>query len=223
MIPLRKGAPCRPGPSILVESLCRVRTRPPLGNDKTCGTENFLPHPSQYVKRFKGTITYRKRILSWNSSHENYVPLRRWGIAVSHDPFFFACWGRFSPALSARSFCLKSNAFSAISLCFYLSAIDLRMQPLCATYLRSVPPKSDPTKYLLAALEVLYARSANIQGSGILRPPHFMLWPWISLRSKLTSSPPKRAGKKASIRESYIGPIREPTPGTDLCIYSHSS
>ena len=39
----------------------------------------------------------------------------------------------------------------------------------------------------------------------------------------LTSSTPKSAGKKASLRESYIGPIIEPIPGTVICRYCHSS
>ena len=145
--------------------------------------------------------------------HENSVLLRQWGIAVSHAPLFFYHRRRFIPTPSAKSFCIVSTAFSAISRCFCLSALAQCTQPLCATYLRSVPPRSDTTNTSLATFEVLYARSSDSQGSSIYRPPRFMLWPRIYLRSALTSSNPKISGNKDSHRESSIGPIRDPTPG----------
>ena len=107
-------------PHSLAALLCRARTRLPLGHDKACGTENFLPQPSQSVGRFKGTMPYRKRKLSWNYSHNNSVPLRRCGIAFSHAPCYVDLQRRFSPDQSASSFCLKLNALSASSLCFRL-------------------------------------------------------------------------------------------------------
>ena len=100
----------------LAASLCRARTRPPLGHNKSCGTKNFLPNPSQSVGRFKDTMLYRKRRLFWNSSHENYAPLSKLGIAVSHASFSISHQRKFIPSLSARYFRLESNAFSAISL-----------------------------------------------------------------------------------------------------------
>ena len=206
-------------PHSLAALLCRAITRPPLGHDKVCGTLNFLLKPSQSVGRFKEKMPYCRRRLSWNSYHDKSVKLKRWSIALSQTPFSIVRRRPFIPTPSASSFRLDGTVFSAISLYFRPSALALRMQPLRSTYLRSVPPKSDPTKTSLAALEVLYARSSDTQGSGIPRPPRFTLWPRIYLSSALTSSPPKCAGKKASLRESYIGPITEPTPGTFLCRY----
>ena len=75
----------------------------------------------------------------------------------------------------------------------------------------------------MADFEVLHTRSANIQDCYIPKPPHFTLWPRIYLRSALTSTPTKIAGKKASLRASSIGTIRDPTPGTVLCRYCHLS
>ena len=71
----------------------------------------------------------------------------------------------------------------------------------------------------MAALEVLYIHSAENWWSGIPRPPFLTLWARIYLRSESNSSPPKIAGKKASLRESSIGPIREPFLGTVLFVY----
>ena len=110
--------------------LCCAKTRPPLGHDKACGTENFFPQTSHLVGRLKGTIPYQIWRLSWNSSLENYVPLRHWGIAVCHTPFSVARWRRFSPAPSARSFSLVSAAFYKNSICFCPSALALRTNPL---------------------------------------------------------------------------------------------
>ena len=77
-------------PHSLTAYLFHARTRPPLENDNACNTTNLLPQLSHSVRRFKGTITYQRRRLSWNSSLDNYVMLRRWGIAVSHSPFSVA-------------------------------------------------------------------------------------------------------------------------------------
>ena len=74
----------------------------------------------------------------------------------------------------------------------------------------------------MADLGVFYAHSAESRGSGISRSPRFTLWHNIYLMSVLTSSPPKSAGKKASLRASSIGPTRELTTGTVLCRYCHS-
>ena len=195
-------------PHSLAASLCRGRTIPPLEHDKVCSTDNFLPQPSQSVGRFNGTITYRGSRFSWNSSHDNSVPLRRWGIAVSHYLFSIAFQRQFIHALSTSSFPLISNAFFTSSHCFHLLGLAQHTQPLCTTCLRSVPPRSEPTSTSMDDLELLYARSADIRGSGIPRPQRFTLWPRIYLRLSLTSSPPKSAGEKASLRESSIGPIR---------------
>ena len=67
--------------------------------DRVYDTNNFLPQPTQSVGRFKGTIPYRRRRLYWNSSLDNFMPLRRWGIAVSYFPFFVALWRRFNPTV----------------------------------------------------------------------------------------------------------------------------
>ena len=93
-------------PHSLVALVYSVRTRPSLGHDKACGTKDLLPQPSQSVGRFKGTIPYQRRRLSWNSSNDNSVLLRLWGIAVSHAPFSVSCQRRFNPTPSDRSFCL---------------------------------------------------------------------------------------------------------------------
>ena len=119
-------------PHSLVEYLCRSKTSPPLGHDRECGTKKFLPHPSQYVGMFKGTIPYHRGILYRNSSHDNSVPLMLWVIAVSQAPLFFACQRRFSTALSSRSFRIDSTALSASSTCFCPSYLALRTQSLCA-------------------------------------------------------------------------------------------
>ena len=198
-----------------------AKMRPPLGHDNEHGTKNFLPQPSQSVVRFKGTMPYQKRRLSFNSSLENSVPLRQWGIAVSHAPLSVGRRRWISPATPVSSFYLSNSAFSKNPLSVRPSALDLHTHNLWATYLRLVPPTSEPTRTLLDALEVLYARFANRRVSGIPMPMHFTLWPRISLRSVLTSSPPKSGGKKASLREFSIGPIRDPTPGTVLCRYCH--
>ena len=164
-------------------------------------------------------MTYQRRRLSWNSSLDNSVPLRRWGISASHDPFSVDRRRRFNLAPSAISFLLVSASIYEYSCCFHPYALDLHTQDLCTTQLRSVPPKSDPNRTSLDDLEVLYARSANSRGSGIPRPPRFTLWPRIYLRLAETSYPPKIAWKKASIRESSIGPIILTNPGTVLCSY----
>ena len=105
--------------------------------------------------------------------------------------------------------------------CFCPPAPALCMKALCAMYFMSIPPKSEPTSTSLDALEVFYKHSANSRGYGIPKPPCFMLWPRISLRSVLTYSSPKSAGKKASLRESSIGPIIVPATGIILCRYCH--
>ena len=89
-------------------------------------------------------------------------------------------------------------------------------------WLRSVSPKREPTTAFLDDLEMLHARSVNIQGYGIPNPPQLKLRPSLSLRSALTSPPLKSVGNKASIRVSSIGPIIWPTPGSVHCKYCHS-
>ena len=166
-------------------------------------------------------MTYQRRRLSWNPSHDKPVPLRQGGIDVSHAPFSVSCRRIFSPALSSSYFRLINAAFSEKSRCFCPSSLTLHTYYLCAMQLRSVPPRSDPTRTSLADSEVLYARSADIRGSGIPRPPRIKLRPRVSMRLALTSYPTKSVGKKTSLRESSIGLIREPTPGTVLYRYCH--
>ena len=91
-------------PHSLEAPLCRARTGPPLGHDEVCGTNKFLTQPPQSVWRFKGIIPYRRRILSWNPSHENSVLLRRYIIDIRNAPFSVARWRRFIIAPSASSF-----------------------------------------------------------------------------------------------------------------------
>ena len=119
-------------PHSLAASLCRARTRPPLRHDKFCGTEKFLPHPSQSVGEFKVKMSYQRRILSWNNSLDNSMMLSQWGIAVRHAPFFIALQRRFSPAPSSRSFHLVSTAFSENYQCFHLPDLAIHMHPLCS-------------------------------------------------------------------------------------------
>ena len=85
----------------------------------------------------------------------------------------------------------------------------------------NIPNFLNPNHVLNTLISPLYARSADSRGYGIPRPQCFTLWPRISLRSALTSSLLEIAGKKASLRASYIIPIRELTPGTVFCRYCH--
>ena len=151
-------------PHSLSAFLYRARISPPLGRDKAFGIENFLSHPSQSVGRSKVTMPYWGRRLSWNSSLDNSVPLRQWVIAVSHAPLSIALQRQFNPDPYSSSFLLARTAFSASSRCFRPSLLDICTQPLCVMYLRSIPPRSKPTKTYLDALEVLYARSVKSQG-----------------------------------------------------------
>ena len=65
-------------PHSLAASLCRARKRFSLGHDEACGTVKFLTQPSQSAERFRGTMPYQRRRLSWNSSLDNSVPIRHW-------------------------------------------------------------------------------------------------------------------------------------------------
>ena len=133
-------------PHYLAASLCYDVTRPPLGHDKACVTKNFLPQPWQSVGRFKGKIPYRRKRLSWNPFLENSVPLRLWGIVISHASFYVIRQRKFSPVLSDNFLCLVRAAFSENFRFFRPSVVALRTHLLCTTYLRLIPPRSDPTK-----------------------------------------------------------------------------
>ena len=86
---------------------------------------------------------------------------------------------------------------------FYMCLQSLYVHKLYVLWGRGlVPPISEPTRTTLAALEVLYAPSAEIRGSVIPKPPRFTLWYRISLRSALISCSSKSAGRKASLRAS---------------------
>ena len=100
---------------------------------KACGKDKILPQTSHYVKRFKGTMSYPRRRFSCNSSLENSMLLRQWGISVSHAPFYVACQRRFSPALSINPLCLVNTAFYKKLRCFHSSSLTLHTQLLCTT------------------------------------------------------------------------------------------
>ena len=151
------------------------------------------------------------------------MPLRQWGIALSHAPFLVSLWRIFLSWPPASSFCLAS---SAISKCFYYflaPELDWHTHALWPTYLRAEPPRIESTSSPLATLEVFYALSTDSRGYGMTKPPCLTLWTKMFRKSALISSSPNSAGKNVFLRASSIGPIRVPTPGTVLCRYCHSS
>ena len=115
----------------LAPLLCCSRMRPHLGNDKACGTKNLLPQPLQSAERLKGTIPYWRRILSWDSSYDKSVSLKRWVIAVGHAPFSIFLRRRFITTLSSSSFRIVNSAFYENSRCFCPAVIALRTNNLC--------------------------------------------------------------------------------------------
>ena len=120
-------------PYSLAALLCHSRTRPPLGHYKACGTKNFLTKQSQAVGRFKGTIPYQRRRLSWNYSLEKSVPLRRWVIAVNHYPLSIVRLRQFNPNQSISSCRLVNTLFSKNSRFLLPSELALHMQYLYDT------------------------------------------------------------------------------------------
>ena len=93
----------------------RSKTRPPFGHDRSCLIEKFLPKPSQVAGMYWGIRPYIGWRLSHNLSRDNYVPLKRWGIALSHAPFLIYIWRRLLSWPPAISICIVS---SAIYTCF---------------------------------------------------------------------------------------------------------
>ena len=144
------------------------------------------------------------------------------GTVLSHTPFLVALCKRFISWPPASSFRLSSSTISTCFRSFLAPALALRTHAPWPTWLRAEPPRRECTSSPLVAFEVLYALSADNRGSGITNLPCLTLWPWVYQYLALISSPPNSAEKNFSLRDSSIGPIRVPTPGTVLCRYCHS-
>ena len=136
-----------------------------------------------------GINPYLRRRLSWNSSQENSVPLRRWGIALNHAPFLISLWRRFLSWPPASSFRLARSPSSMCIFSRLAAKLALCVHALWPTQLSAELPKRESTGSPLATLEVFYALSADIWGSGIPNPPCLTLWPRIFRKSALISSP----------------------------------
>ena len=148
------------------------------------------------------------------------MTLRRWGIVVSQAPLIVYLWRRW---LSCPPVTIFNLLISFLSLSLLGPALALRTHALWTTQLRLVPPRRKPISSPQVSLEVICALSADSWFSGIPKPLCLTLWHRVFQNLSLTSSLSKIAGKKVSIRASYIGPTIVKTLGTVLCIYCHYS
>ena len=109
------------------------------------------------------------RRLSWKPSQEKSIPWRRWGTALSHDPFHVAQWRLCLYYPPPSSFRLARSDIYLRSLSYIAPSLALYNHALWQMQLRQIPHKRDTTSSPQTDLEVICALSIDDWGYGILQ------------------------------------------------------